>query len=250
MRPLIGLTTAMIRPDGSAIFERFGLAAVYCRAVAAAGGAPLLIPGLGDVEAARAVFPLLDGLLLTGGPDAHPALYGQEIHPGCEWIDDARDVTEMALMRLAQETPIPLFGICRGFQMMNIGFGGTLIQDIPTERPSDLDHRGSVPEPSRPAHDLRIEPGTRLAGALGTRSIPANSLHHQAIDELAPGFQISARSEDGLIEAIESDAAPFLLAVQCHPEHLYQHDPRWLRLFEAFVQAAAERHAVPARVAV
>src|SRR5581483_5517471 len=121
-------TTSMILPDGSTASERFGVNAVYCRAVAAAGGAPLLIPGLGDEEAVRAVFPVLDGVLFTGGPDAHPAIYGQAIHAGCERIDEARDVTEMALIRMLQERPRPAFGICRGIQMINIGFGGTLFQ--------------------------------------------------------------------------------------------------------------------------
>lgn len=242
MRPVIGLTTSMILPEGAIAYERFGVSAPYCRAVAAAGGAPLLIPGLGDEEAVRAVFPLLDGVLLTGGPDAHPERYGQQIHPGCERIDGARDVTELALLRLVREMPKPTFGICRGLQMLNIGFGGTLIQDLPTERPTPVDHRGSVPEPSLPVHELRVQPGTALAEALGVPSIPVNSMHHQAIDVLAPGLRASGLSDDGLIEAIESAEFPFLLAVQCHPEHLYQHDPRWLRPFEALVRAAARRH--------
>jgi putative glutamine amidotransferase len=243
MRPVIGLTTSMILPEGMIAYERFGVSAVYCRAVAAAGGAPLLIPGLGDEEAVRAVFPLLDGVLLTGGPDAHPELYGQDIHAGCERIDDARDVTEMTLMRLVRGTPKPTFGICRGLQMLNVGFGGTLIQDLPTERPTEVDHRGSVPEPSLPVHELRVQSGSLLAVALGVPAIPVNSMHHQAIDVLAPGLRASGMSGDGLIEAIESTELPFLLAVQCHPEHLYQHDPRWLRPFQAFVQAAARRRA-------
>lgn len=243
MRPVIGLSTSLILPDGTSPSDRFGVTALYCRAVAAAGGAPVLIPGLGDRPSVAAVLPLLDGLLLTGGPDANPALYGQEIHPGCEGIDDARDATEMALIHHLQETALPTFGICRGLQMINIGFGGTLIQDLPTERPSPLDHRGSVPDPPRTVHTLRILHETRLQSLLGGQTIPANSLHHQAIDTLASGFRVTAYAEDGTIEAIESTEFPFLLAVQCHPEHLYQHDTRWLRPFEALVQAAAHRHA-------
>lgn len=248
MRPVIGLTTSTILPEGSTTYERFGVSAVYCRAVAAAGGAPLLIPGLGDEEAVRAIFPLLDGVLFTGGPDAHPALYGQPIRPGCERIDDARDATEMALIRLVRETPKPTFGICRGIQMLNIGFGGTLIQDIPTEHPTSIDHRASVPRPSATAHDLRVHPGSLLAETLGVDIIPANSMHHQVIDALAPGLRASGVSDDGFIEAIESPEFPFLLAVQCHPEHLYQHDPRWLRPFQTLVQAAVRR-ATPRQVA-
>lgn len=250
MRPVIGLTTSSFLPDSASSMERYGVAAVYCRAVAAAGGAPLLLPGLGDPEAVHAVFPLLDGLLLTGGPDVHPARYGQPVHLGCERIDEARDRTELVLLELVRSTGLPAFGICRGCQILNVAFGGTLIQDIPSERPTPLNHRGSEPEPSHPVHAVQPVAGTRLAAVLGADPIPANSMHHQAIDVLAPGFVANAWTADGTVEGLESEAYPFMLAVQCHPEHLFSREVRWLRLFESFVQAAAgyaaERRAVPA----
>src|SRR5262249_10367479 len=148
VRPVIGLTTSLILPEGSVTSQRFGLTDLYCRAVAEAGGAPLLIPGIGDADAARARAPHPDGLLLTGGPDAHPASYGQEIHPGCERIDEDRDATELALIEAVRQSGMPILGICRGIQMLNIGFGGTLIQDLAQERPGSLDHRGSVGAPA------------------------------------------------------------------------------------------------------
>lgn len=244
MRPVIGLTTSLLVPDNPPhMGERFAVNATYCRAVAVAGGAPLLIPGLADEEAVASVFPLLDGLLLTGGVDINPRAYDQQIRPACERIDDQRDVTELALMRLARESRIPVLGICRGIQLLNVAFGGTLVQDIPTERPGSVDHRASIPEPPRMAHRLRIQAGSRLAELLGANEVPVNSLHHQAIDALAPDLTAIGWSDDGLIEAIEAADWPFLVAVQSHPEHLYEHDTRWLGMFRGFVQAAAAHRA-------
>lgn len=243
MRPVIGLTMSLLAPENPPhMGERFAVNATYCRAVAIAGGAPLLIPGLADEEAVETVLPLLDGLLLTGGVDVHPRVYGQPIRPACERIDDQRDITELALVRLARRERLPILGICRGIQLLNVAFGGTLLQDIPTERQGAVDHRASIPEASQPVHELRLDAGSRLAELLGATSMHANSLHHQAIDALAPNLTATGWSEDGLIEAVEAEDWPFLIAVQCHPEHLYEHDTRWLGMFRGFVQAAAAHH--------
>jgi putative glutamine amidotransferase len=201
----------------------------------------VLIPGLGDTEAAVAALAVLDGLLLTGGPDVHPARFGQEVHPGCERIDEARDATELALIEHAQRHALPILGICRGVQMLNVAFGGTLFQDLELERPGSLDHRASNPASPRTAHPITIKPGSKLARALGAESIPANSLHHQALDTVARGFVVNAQAPDGVIEGIEHAGLPFVLGVQCHPEHLYAQDARWLGLFRALVAAAARR---------
>jgi putative glutamine amidotransferase len=229
----------LILSEGSVQWERYGLSALYCQAVAEVGGVPLLIPGLGIAEAALGALAHLDGLLLTGGPDVHPARYGQGVRPGCERIDGARDATELALIAEARRNGMPVLGICRGIQMLNVGFGGTLLQDIGQERPSSLDHRGSVPVAARTCHEARIDQGSRLATFLETSTIPVNSLHHQAVDTVAPGFVASAHAADGIVEAIEDRMHPFRLGVQCHPEHLFRQDPRWLSLFGAFVKAAA-----------
>ncbi|MGH2347029.1 MAG: gamma-glutamyl-gamma-aminobutyrate hydrolase family protein [Chloroflexota bacterium] len=240
MRPLIGLTTSTITAVESGTMDRFSIAALYCRAVAAAGGSPILIPSLGDPEAAAAIFPRLDGLLFTGGVDIHPHRYGQAVHPGCEHIDEDRDATEFALADLTRRSAIPVLGICRGIQLINVAWGGTLVQDLTLQRPGGEDHRASNPEPPRTAHTLTLEHDSRLAAALGVDRVPANSMHHQAVDVLAPGFAISARSEDGTVEAIELTDTLFVVAVQSHPEHLYQNDARWLGFFGALVDEARQ----------
>ena len=238
MRPLIGLTCSNATAEEAGASARFLIAAAYCRAVAAAGGSPILIPGLGDADAAAAVLPHLAGILFTGGVDIHPRRYGQEVHPGCELVDEERDATELALAELAKEAAIPVLGICRGIQLINVAWGGTLVQDLSMQRPGSEDHRASTPEPPRTVHTLAIDRGARLAAALGTDHIPANSMHNQAVDALAPGFAVSARAEDGTIEAIERTGPHFVVAVQCHPEHLYQNDGRWLGFFAALVEEA------------
>jgi putative glutamine amidotransferase len=247
MRPLIGLTSTLTTTAGNPHGDRYGVSARYCEAIAAVGGNPILIPGLGNNEAVSEIFPLLDGLLFTGGPDIHPKRFDQDVHPGCEHIDEARDETELALIKFVKRSEIPVLGICRGIQLINVGFGGSLIQDIGSQTASTLNHRMSNPMPPSIAHNLSISPGSRFADIVGTDPLPANSLHHQAVDSVAPGFIATAWSEDGVIEAIERPGHQFLLAVQCHPEYLYANDYRWLRLFHTFV-AEAGRVGVERRV--
>lgn len=237
-RPIIGLTTSTILPDQGSRLERAGVAIHYCRAIMAAGGAPLLIPNLDEPQVLASILPVLDGLLLTGGPDVHPRHYGQEVLPECEHIDEQRDATELALLRALQHGDLPLLGICRGIQMLNVGFGGTLLQDVNTQMPGALDHRASNPAPAQPTHEVRVASHSRLAMLLGDEVVPANTMHHQAVDAVAPGFAVVAHAPDGIVEAIEYQGHRFLVGVQCHPEHLFSKDARWLALFTGFVQEA------------
>jgi putative glutamine amidotransferase len=207
--------------------------------VADAGGNPLLIPCIGDADLASEIYPLLDGLLFTGGPDINPRRFGQETRPACEWIDEDRDISESALIAQAKRSDTPIMGICRGIQMINVGFGGTLIQDINAEIAGTQDHRASIPVPPTIAHVLTISAGSRLAEIVGAAPLKANTLHHQAVDEVAPGFVVTARAEDGVVEGIEMRGDRFVVGVQCHPEYLFQDDQRWRSLFQAFVREAA-----------
>jgi putative glutamine amidotransferase len=238
--PVIGLLT---RPDHSAAwsgYRLYGQGAVYSQAVALAGGAPVLIPLELGKSAWRSLYERLDGLLLPGGVDMDPAHYGEARHPDLGEVDDALDAAELVLTRWALEEDLPLLGICRGIQTLNVAAGGSLYQDLPAQFPGALQHRFSPPEYPRDhrGHTVHIQAGSRLAQVLETLDLPVNSRHHQAVKEAAPGFVVAARAPDGVIEGLEKPGARFCVGVQWHPESLAAGDPQMLALFEAFVQAA------------
>jgi len=190
----------------------------------------------------------LDGVLLTGGPDVRPSLYGaDEIHPTVE-IDDVRDAYELPLAKAAMERRMPLLAICRGVQVLNVAAGGTLIQDLPSERPGGLNH--SVTSPTTAiSHDVEVMPGTLLERIVAPQlkeghRLDVNSRHHQAIDAVAPGFVASASATDGTVEAIEAaglteagEPQGFCVGVQWHPENFWR-TGETASLFESFVSAA------------
>jgi len=235
MRPLIGITTStQTEPDRP---PRFRLNQAYARAVELAGGAPVLIPSLGPTEALYAIFDALDGLLLPGGADMQPSTYGAEPHPMLESVDPALDETELALARWALAEEKPVLGICRGQQCINVAAGGTLFQDIPSEVPGALAHR--VEPRDTIAHPIEVEPDSRLADLLGATQVRVNSLHHQAVRDVAPGFIVVARAPDGVIEGIERPDHRFAVAVQFHPEELVPGHAASERLLQRFIAEAA-----------
>jgi putative glutamine amidotransferase len=187
----------------------------------------------------------LDGVLLTGGPDVRPSLYGATTTHATVEINDERDAYELPLARAALEARVPMLAICRGVQVLNVAAGGTLIQDLPSARPSDINH--SVVEPRTAiAHDVRLTAGSHLAATLADQlsadnRLEVNSRHHQAIDRVADGFAVVATAPDGTIEAIESTSRAkdgFCIGVQWHPENFYRTGES-AGLFRAFVTAAA-----------
>jgi putative glutamine amidotransferase len=214
--------------------KRGCLKLTYLGGVERAGGAPVLLPNSQDPDNARAAVAKADGLLLTGGWEINPSLYGQERHPSIERIDDVRDAAELAVIEVALQRRIPILGVCRGLQLLNIVMGGSLIQDIPT-------WSQSRPEPrvghSGTQHEIAIEPGSVLGSLLGGRSM-VNSRHHQAVGRLADGLSATARTADGIVEAAESKTGQPLLAVQWHPEDLWQTDDKFLRPFQWLVRQA------------
>jgi putative glutamine amidotransferase len=241
MQPLIGIPTRT-QVDGD--ITRYSALATYTRALDLAGGAPVLIPlNLSDATL-RAIFERLDGLLLQGGVDVHPREYGEDIAPYCGEIDEARDATELRLTRWALESRLPILAICRGIQLLNVAAGGSLYQDIAAQVPNALPHPHVQGNPyAFRAHAITIEPASRLARALGTTQLEVNSLHHQAIKQIAPGFYVTARAPDGIIEGIEAENAhQFALGVQFHPEWMIDEEPRMLGIFHAFIRAMNHKH--------
>ncbi len=200
--------------------ERQGVNSKYVSAVLSAGAIPLILPP--DIGAARAMGVLdgIDALLLTGGEDVDPSWYGAAAIPALGDVDRERDLFELALFAGARQRGMPILGICRGIQLINVALGGTLWQDLPTERPSTIAHDRSDARGVR-THSIALEGGCRLASILSATSMDVNSFHHQGIRELAPPLRASAWAGDGLIEAVEaSSEESWLLAVQWHPEEL------------------------------
>jgi len=237
--PLIGVSGVVRSWDGA---DRTGVNAAYVRAVLIAGGVPLVLsPLMGAGLAARALAGL-DGLLLTGGEDLDPAWYGAEPSTYLDPPSRERDLFELALFAVARQQGLPVLGVCRGIQLINVALGGSLYQDLPSERPGTIQHRAEGPRDLR-SHRVRLLPGSRAARALGADKITVNSSHHQAINLLAPGLLASAWSDDELIEAVETPpGSPWLLAVQWHPEEMHA-DTRAPEhgLFAALVEAADTR---------
>jgi putative glutamine amidotransferase len=211
----------------------------YLRSVEAAGGLPLILAP-GRPEDASDLLDRVDALILTGGGDVDPALYGQAPHPKLGPIIRERDDFELALCKEVLRRDLPLLAICRGHQVLNVATGGTLIQDIPSEVTGGLDHdpRG---ERWERAHDVRICNGTRLREILGRETISVNSFHHQAVAQLGQGLLVSARtSDERIVEAIESPGRRFVLGVQWHPEAFWDRGDGFQALFEALVRTATE----------
>ena len=201
--------------------DRTGVNAAYVRALLAAGGVPLILSPLMGASLAGSALDGCDGLLLTGGEDIDPSWYGAEPSPLLSPPSQERDLFELALFAVARQRGLPILGICRGIQLINVALGGTLFQDLPSERPGPVDHSPPGARDSR-SHVIRLEPGSRAAAALETHQLTVNSVHHQAIKDLAPGLVATGWSEDGLIEAAESQpGAPWILAVQWHPEEMH-----------------------------
>lgn len=239
--PLIGITTY-----GRNHEDEFTLPAVYVEAVRRAGGIPLLIPH-GETLLDE-LLSALDGVIISGGGDLDPALYGSPGHPTIYMIDSERDASEIEIVRRIVASGAPTLCICRGLQVLNVALGGTLIEHLPDVVSGEIAHREEPDKPS--AHTLTILPATRLAELLDSGEIYGVSWHHQAIRDLAPDLKVSALAPDGTIEAVEFPNHPWLIATQWHPEMSAATDPRQQLLFDEFIvavkQLRAERQSVAA----
>lgn len=234
MRPIIGITcktTDWWTGAGN------GLGVGYISAIEHAGGIPILLPLIQDDSCIAESFSLLDGLLLPGGPDVDPLLYAEEPQPVMGQLDVSKDRVEMSLIPRALELDLPILGVCRGIQILNVAAGGTLYQDVSMSSSNALKHRQEAPG-SYATHAISIQEGSRLLEILGQSEMRVNSFHHQAVKEPASGFVISAVTQDGIIEGIESPHHSFVIGVQFHAELMWQSNSSVNNLFAAFIRAA------------
>jgi putative glutamine amidotransferase len=233
--PLIGIPTRTLQPEEITFHA---IASTYTRAVEIAGGAPVLIPLRLGEDTLRAIFSRLDGLLLAGGVDVHPKEFGEEVEPFCGEIHPERDRVELQLVRWALASQTPILGICRGIQLLNVAAGGSLYQDIPAQIPGALHHSHRKGDPyNLRVHSIQIDPESVLARAINRSEVEVNSLHHQSLKQIAPGFRTVARAPDGIVEGIEAENGHFALGVQFHPEWMVE-DPQMVRIFQEFVHAS------------
>ena len=224
--PAVAVTAPRRLVDGR---ERVTLNTTYVRALEGAGLVPLAVPTMLAADRAGAALAAVRGLVLTGGEDVAPARYGAAPHPRLGEVDPVRDAAELALIAAARARGLPILAICRGIQILNVALGGTLYQDLDSERPGPVPHNDETGR-----HPIHVEAGSLLERTLGTRAASVNSRHHQAIRDLAPGLAAVAWADDGVIEGAEPTDAkePWMVAVQWHPEDLTER-----ALFDGFARA-------------
>jgi len=193
-----------------------------------------------SADACRETLSRVDALVLTGGEDVSPSRYGQAPHPRLGTISDERDEAEIALVETARELQLPTLAICRGVQILNVALGGTLIQDIPSQVRTDIDHDPDTPRTTR-THRVHIDTNSRLARAVGVTEMDVNSVHHQAIERVAPTLRVVATAPDGVIEGVETplDDPWWCVGVQWHPEDTFETGELDRRLFAALAGAAS-----------
>ena len=236
-KPLIGLT-----PSHDLKNNDLNMRPTYMRAVSHAGGIPVILPLEASTEDLRQLSACLDGFLFTGGPDIHPFHFGEETLAACGDVSPARDQMELELLSLAMETKKPILGICRGVQLINIGLGGDIYQDLTSQFKEDFPVAHRQPfHYTTPSHKVTVMEHTKLKAIVKESEIPVNSMHHQAIRNVAPGLIVSAYAANHLAEAVEMPDYPYLLGVQWHPEYLWETFKSAAALFDSFVDACRQR---------
>ena len=241
MLPIIGITCGRLQglswaPNlltslANAVHEE------YANAVFESGGVPILIPVDQNAETVSALMERIDGLLLTGGADIHPCRYNEEPHKNIGSIDNKRDEMEFLALKSAWERNIPVFGVCRGHQFINVFFKGSLYQDIPAQMEGAFCH-SQVSEKNINTHTVSIENGSLLHRILKKDRLLVNSKHHQSVKTVGVGIKVIAKTDDGIVESIERPSRPFFMSVQWHPECTFKTDPDSRKIFSAFIQAA------------
>ena len=230
MKPLVG-----VMPLWDDEKDSLWMLPGYLEGLQEAGATPVILPLTEGREEIEHLVDICDGILLTGGHDVDPSVYGEEALNGTVLCCKARDNMERLVLEEAMQKDKPILGICRGIQLINALLGGTLYQDLPTQHPSDIDHHQTPPY-DVPVHDVFIKKDSPLYDCLGSDRISVNSYHHQAVKDVAPCLEVMAKSEDGIVEALYKPFYRFLWAVQWHPEFSYKKDDNSRKIFKAFVR--------------
>lgn len=242
-KPVIGITCSIEEKEDRnrkypVIYPFDYLKRQYYLAVEKSGGVPLLLPNLNNLSLIEKILELVDGFLISGGYDVHPKYYGEKLEHKSVKLTPDRDKFESALVKKARDRKIPILGICRGHQLINVAFGGTLYQDLSLRDEDTFDHQAGKVLNYKKRHRVIIKEGSKLSSILGKKEIEVNTSHHQLIKKIAPGFVATAWSkEDGVIEALESMEDRYLLSVQWHPEVDFEGKNSRL-LFASFIENA------------
>jgi|SRR5579883_575462 len=242
-RPVIGIATQTLPGVPGERQPCWLMGRSYIEELRKVGAVPWLIPLIPhDPGTLQEIFDRLDGVFITGGVDVDPSRYGEVKTPLCGTTDFDRDAVEIALLQHAIARGLPVLAVCRGIQILNVACGGSLYQDVTAQVPAALKH-DYFPTPEQPsrkflAHDIAVKRGSRLGEIIGDTVVPVNSMHHQAIKELAPNLTATAHAPDGIIEGVEGMDDQYLVAVQWHPEELTETQPGMARLFSSFADAA------------
>lgn len=241
-KPVIGITPSPIEDSQShGSFTRYATSTTYTEAVEAAGGVPLIIPPqAGNIDE---ILSVVDGLLLSGGGDIDPVLYGDDTrHETTYGIHPGRDDLELALAREAVARDIPMLCICRGIQVLNVAMGGTLIQDIPGQYSTEIQHaqQNVGIRAEDPGHTVAVTPGSLLERTYEADKVDVNSFHHQALKDIAPGLAVDAVAPDEIVESVSAGRNRWILGVQWHPEMMFREHPEHLRPFRALVEQSRQ----------
>ncbi|WP_162523506.1 gamma-glutamyl-gamma-aminobutyrate hydrolase family protein [Calorimonas adulescens] len=238
MKPVIGITTSINYKE-----SLYQLHLSYVNAITEAGGTPLVITPQPERSYAAEILSRLDGLLITGGGDVDPVYFNETNSGYSRGISLERDVTELEIVKLAADMDMPVLGICRGCQVINVAMGGSLYQDI-SLKPDAINHRQDEGTPKwYPYHDIILDKESIIYDIFGERIVGVNSFHHQAIKEIGRGLKVTAVAKDDIPEVIEGVNHSFILGVQFHPERMFEHESKFLSIFKALIVAARNREA-------